>query len=393
MGRVLKLLAALLLLASCEHAFAYSCAGVYSSITNATSACETQRAAWGGGYSCAYNDGNAVFAGGACSTATGGSYRTLYHGGQTYVFGWRACTAGETVVNGKCETAQPTCPANATYTNGSCVCDSGYTMSGGSCVPRCQPKTGKWTFLAVASDESAPNPACIDGCEASFDGTLGVEMACGGPGACAGSHSADYHYTGSSCAVANNATEVPVQVLPDATAGRCATDGTNSGCISETKQNCGYWNQEYRCVNAQQLTDANPCVQTGSGGVFCKQDAPNKPLAPVDVNGNALPPDGTMTLATPGTSTSTVVNYWSGSTVINGASENGEDAPGDKGRGDCGSENTPCHVVVDGEGTGGGGGGNGDGSGDGNCLGDNCGVGLPAFGGGAHALGEVGGPP
>jgi hypothetical protein len=171
--------------------------------------------------------------------------------------------------------------------------------------------------------------------------------------------------------------------LPDGTSGACSGVSSSSGaCVTAEKSNCGYVNGEYRCVTSSQLTDQNPCVQTASGGVFCKADAPSQPLAPTNPDGTKKPADVQFQLKSPN-GTSTTVNYYGSSTVTTGAENPGNDKGGDEsGKGDCGSKNTPCHVVVDGGGSGGGDGdGDGYGDGDGQCSGANCGTSAPGFGG------------
>jgi len=218
---------------------------------------------------------------------------------------------------------------------------------------------GKTHYFSNATISSGCNPdnSCAIALDPSGSNLAGAFDSTGIASYFSGS------YTGSFCAES-----IPVlvehdgQPLPDGTTGVCnGASSSTSACITQDKANCGYVNGEYRCVTAAQLTDENPCVQTSSGAVFCKADAPSQPLAPTNADGTKKPADTTFHLKSPD-GTSTTVNYYGSSTVTNGAGNPGSDSGGDEaGKGDCGSKNTPCHVVVDTGGTADGSGGGGDG--------------------------------
>lgn len=160
--------------------------------------------------------------------------------------------------------------------------------------------------------------------------------------------------TGQSC---NSAPAIPPDVTPQQVATTDPPSTQNAVCVAGTSnclpvsnKNCGLVNGEYRCLGTD-VSEANPCVTTASGAMFCIGSAPNSPDA--GVPGTVAPPDTSFQgVRESGTSTNPgTINYYNSTTVSNSTNYGNGDGNSD-GEGSCGGYGQPdCRVRINETGT------------------------------------------
>lgn len=273
----------------------------------------------------------------ASSASEGKEVRYARHYACSSTYGLTTCTASQSNRSyGEVYAVymDATCPAGKAVNTTTLKCE---TVTAPPSNP-CAAKNGQKAYTASTGTMPTTGTLCVSGCRATMNGGLDVGSGWTAWG----------QYNGEQC-TADNTQSTSQETLPDGTKGVCIGDK----CVSETKRNCGYVNNSYRCITDSQLTPENPCVQTQSGGVFCISSAPTPPAPNNGTEGQKANSDANFGLNTKsnGTGTGQTVNYYNSGTVGGDSGNPGGDGQGD-GDGEeqaepCGDEAKPCKITGD----------------------------------------------
>lgn len=186
------------------------------------------------------------------------------------------------------------CPTGYTYTSPLCYLTN---PSQAQCPANCS--AGK--PLGFATSDTASGHACVDGCEAGFQGLSAAQKDA------VDGHIGDYtgmlEQTGVSCSDLPAPIPPPPVTPPNPYGSNCITNGTNTLCLKKEEPGCGELNGERFC--ADKLPTNGACWFVGKHGYVCggsnqpppapNDELPPNPLFPIGVpvkDSNGLPSHG-----------------------------------------------------------------------------------------------------